>query len=1021
MKKILYILSLVVLLSVLVPQRASAQYYSWGADPSSMRWNRMRGDKTQIIFPDTARMSAYRLMHYIEAVQPTIGEGFRHGPMDIPFIVHPENAMSNGLVMWLPKRVEIISSPAIDSYSMPWLKQLAAHEYRHAVQYNNLNRGAVRIFSYILGQQSSTIGLLFMPLWAMEGDAVETETAMSSFGRALQPSFTMHYRALGESILDRKNMDRWFCGSYRDYIPDHYQMGYQITSYANTKYDENIWNKVVRYAVRNPYVFATTWVAMRRYYNTDVGHLTREAFSDLNAYWAQLPKVDDSATRLPTPRQRSYTRYRYPMPFVDGEGVLSFKTSLDKPTALVVTDSVGNERRLCYTGAVSSRQTIGGGKVWWTEYRRSLLFEQRVNSRMCYIDLTKNHARTVFRYRNVIYPTAIDGSEELAWVEYQPDGDYFVVRGDTKSSRQVARAPFGAELHALAYDNLTRALYVIVTSDDGMWLGRVNEQQGRIDPLTHGAYITISDLRAHDGWLYFGSIASGKDEAHCYNLLTGKEYRISTSRYGSFSPSPTDDGRILLTTYDKDGYHLAEQRVDSVALQEVIPSRLPVNLVNPPRKRWNVVNLDTVRFAAADSVRTIEQHRSKRYTKMGHLFKVHSWAPVSYDPFQISEEGMFDFNLGATIMSQNLLSTAEGFLTWGWNQKEGSLYKGALRYYGLGVNLEVNASYGGTQKLYTAYTYELKANGRYELVFPDSPKLDKYYNVGASITVPLNFQLGYRTHYVGFTTAWNYSNGLVAKVRGLQYDGGQITNLAKIGYTEGLHLLQFGIGYQCLAQMAHRDFLPRFGHVLSINYALNPADSAFGDLFSLYGKIYLPGILPHHSLSMALNYQDTYGGFQSDLLASNMTFSSTRLRPHGYYPVEIYNQRYVATSLNYSLPIWSPEGGIGSILYFKRIRLNLGFEFASFDQPFFKISSGAPVDITSLSRPALMPDFDGVIEPNPVHMNSRRKNIYAYGGELSFDINLFRMPSSATSALNISIYKPKGKSVVWGVGLGLPF
>ena len=1020
MKRIIYISALVLLFAVLTPRSASAQYYSWGADPSSMRWNRIRGEKIQVIFPDTARTNAYRLMHYIEAVQPTIGEGFRHGPMDIPFIVHPENAMSNGLVMWLPKRVEIISSPAINSYSMPWLKQLAAHEYRHAVQYNNLNRGFVRVFSYILGQQSSTIGLLFMPLWALEGDAVEAETAMSSYGRALQPSFTMHYRALGESILDRRNMDKWFCGSYRDYIPDHYQMGYQITSFANTKYDENVWNKVVRYAVRNPYVFATTSVAMHRYYDTDVSHLTKEAFRDLNDYWATLPEVEDSAMRLASPKQRSYTTYRYPMQF-EGDEVLSFKTSLDRPTALVVTSPTGDERRLCYTGAISSRQTISGGKVWWTEYRRSVLFEQRVNSRLCYIDLTKNHARTVFRYRNVIYPTAIDGESELAWVEYQPDGEFFVMRGDEKSARQVSRAPFGVELHSLAYDNLTKSLYVIATSDSGMWLGRVDEQKGSIEPLIQGAYITLSDLRAHDGWLYFGSIASGKDEAFCYNILTGKQYRISTSRYGSFSPMPTDDGRVLMTTYDKNGYHLAHQRVDSASLREVEYSRLPVNLVNPPRKKWDMVNLDTIHFAGRDSVQTIKQHRSKRYTKMGHLFKVHSWAPVSYDPFLLAEEGMFDFNLGATIMSQNLLSTAEAFATWGWNQTEGSIYKGAFRYYGLGVNLEVNASYGGTQKLYTAYTYELKENGKYELVFPDSPKLDKYYNVGASISVPLYFQLGYRTRYVGFTTAWNYSNGLVAKVNGLKYEAGEITNLAKIGYKEGLHLLQFGVGYQNLAQMAHRDFLPRFGHALSINYALNPADSAFGDLLSLYGKVFLPGIMPHHSLSMALNYQDTYGGFRSDLLASNLTFSSSRLRPHGYHPVEIFNRRYVATAVNYAFPICYPEGGIGSILYFKRIRMNLGFEFASFDSPVFKIGLVSPIDITSLSRPEPQPDFDGVIAPNPVQMRSRRENIYAYGGELSFDINLFRMPSSATTSLNISIYKPKDKGMEWGISLGLPF
>ena len=40
----------------------------------------------------------------------------------------PRNFQSNGLVMYLPKRVEFLTSPAIDGYSMPWYKQLVAHD-----------------------------------------------------------------------------------------------------------------------------------------------------------------------------------------------------------------------------------------------------------------------------------------------------------------------------------------------------------------------------------------------------------------------------------------------------------------------------------------------------------------------------------------------------------------------------------------------------------------------------------------------------------------------------------------------------------------------------------------------------------------------------------------------------------------------------------------------------------------------------------------------------------------------------
>lgn len=90
-----------------------------------------------------------------------------------------------------------------------------------------------------------------------------SETEMSSFGRGLQPRFTLEYRAMGDLAAAGGNIDKWFCGSYRDMVPDHYQLGYQICSYAYTRYGENIWDKVARFSVRNPYLFFTNPVALK--------------------------------------------------------------------------------------------------------------------------------------------------------------------------------------------------------------------------------------------------------------------------------------------------------------------------------------------------------------------------------------------------------------------------------------------------------------------------------------------------------------------------------------------------------------------------------------------------------------------------------------------------------------------------------------------------------------------------------------------------------------------------------------
>ena len=437
-----------------------AQYYSWGADAAALRWKHLRTEDVRVVFPDTASALAHRTLHYIQAVRPTITHGFSHPPLKIPFVLHTENFQSNGLVMWMPKRIEFLTTPSVDSYSMPWVKQLVAHEYRHAVQYNNLNRGLIRILSYLIGQQGSTVGLLFMPLWALEGDAVMNETEMSSYGRGRQPRFTIEYRALGYEVLRRRNCDKWFCGSYRDFVPDHYQMGYQMVAYGYDRYGGEIWDKTLRYGVRNAYMLTfSTSVALRKFYGTGEGILFRDAFADLNRFWDSLPKVADSGRTLTPLPEKNYTTYTHPVS-LNNTTLVALKTDFDRPSRLVTVDSrTGRERRRTWTGLVSSRPATDGQRVWWTEYRRSLLFPERVNSRLVVLDPGKKRPRTAPKLRNALYPTPIGRSGVLAWVEYTPDGHYTIVAEDSLRQRTAWPMPGFSEVHGLAWDNATERLY----------------------------------------------------------------------------------------------------------------------------------------------------------------------------------------------------------------------------------------------------------------------------------------------------------------------------------------------------------------------------------------------------------------------------------------------------------------------------------------------------------------------------------------------------------------------------------
>lgn len=966
---------LLVVLGMLIASRASAQYYSWGSD-APMRWQRYEGDSVSLIAPDTATPIAVRTLHYIRAVQPFIQEGFRYGPLDLPFVIHPENADANALVIYLPQRVDFRAQPAIESYSMPWLKQLVAHEYRHAVQYNNLNRGVPRALSLLLGEQGSITGLLFMPLWAIEGDAVMNETLMSSYGRGLQPSFSIAYRAEGERIGRshngklRKNIDRWFCGSYLDPIPDHYELGYQISRYAYDRFGENVWDKVGRYGVRRPYLLAPTHLGLKKYYNTSVKELFGETFDQLNRHWAPLREVEENSRRLVALDSTDYTAYRWPLQRSAAE-VLVLKEQYSSTPCFVTIDSQGNERRVARVGQLSSRPVLHGDTLYWTEYEQSPLFEEQVRSQLWRMSFDEERPRRVAEVRNALYPTSSE--EGLAWVEYRPEGRYALL---VEGVERVA-LPVGTELHGLAWEQTTKAFYTLVTDDAGMYLARIDSEG--LHPLRQPAYITLSDLRAADGKLYYGSIASGRDEVHCYDLMARREYRLSQSKYGAFDPAPSPYG-VLMTRYERRGYAVA--RLEEPLMERIEQRTLPINLVNPPHRGWQTVNLDTVRFTETAAAEVAQQSPASRFRKGANAVRIHSWAPVAFNPFRAVDEHELDLNVGATLLSQNLLSNTEAYLAYGWNEREGSVVDLGLTYKGWGVELGLDLRYGGDQQVYSLASYDDKT-GNY--AYQPLPPIEKYCSATLSAYLPLLFDRGAQLRQLALSAAWNYSNGRVADLDAIEWNGTQIANIERLGYTDGLHKLTFGVAYSNQRRLAYRDFLPMLGYQASISYGVNPTNRDFASLATLFGRVWLPGLLPHNSIEVAASYQNSIGGYRFPNGYRPLMYRSTQLLPRGYSSAEIISQDYTSLSLNYRLPLCYPEWGISSLLYIKRIRLGVGYDAARFND------------------------------------RGNRYALWSVGGEVAFDFNLLRMPASATSSLTISCFRPKKGGSWISASLGLPF
>ena len=102
----------------------------------------------------------------------------------------------------------------------------------------------------------------------------------------------------------------------------------------------------------------------------------------------------------------------------------------------------------------------------------------------------------------------------------------------------------------------------------------------------------------------------------------------------------------------------------------------------------------------------------------------------------------------------------------------------------------------------------------------------------------------------------------------------------------------------------------------------------------------------------------------------------------------------MAASLNYQFPICYPDGGIRGIIYFKRIRLNAGFDIAQYQKSYFYKDIG---------------------------LKYQWHRLNSWGGDIIFDVNILSQPASATTALKLSFYRPSEGGFFFAAGMELPF
>lgn len=890
---------------------AAAQFFSLGADPGGLRWNTIETPTYRLVYPrgldSLARAYAVTLEQAAGPVSGSIGlvpnAAYRNR---MPVILHPFTTYANGQVTWTPRRMDLLTVPDISPDNpTPWTLQLSIHESRHAAQMQGVAGKPFRWLGVLTGQLGAGgLAAVYAGPALFEGDAVVAETALTIGGRGRAADFLEYYR-VSFAAGDFRDFYRWRYGSQRRYTPDYYRAGYIAVGGIRAHY--GVPDLTARFYRRLADHGGFAFFNWDKTVREATGKSFKEAFAEvcgeLQDYWAadEAARAPFTDSRAVTPVPRRFTEYTG-LEGVPG-GILAVKNGLTTPDALVFVAPDGQERRLALlgTGVCSPQYDETGGRYFWSEVVRDSRWPLR--SWSVIRSSGGKEIRTLTRRSRYFEPAPAGDGKRLAVVEYDVDGSSRVVLLDQDSGAKLRswEAPDGMQLVELVW--VDGELYVSAITDEGSGLYHVDSDYS---PVLKTGPVEIQQPWNLRGRLAFACDLSGVDELYALSLQDGTVERLTTTRFGASDFTAVDD-TLYFSSLQQEG-----RLVRKVALDDLHGVKADFSV----RTHYPFVDeLVAGEPLPLDTTAPVEVSEPKPYSKLAHLFRFHSWAPL-YIAFDSLDDLSFaalqqTAGLGATAFFQNDLGTASGFFGYHAEPENGkwthSLH-GTFNYTGLYPVIELSVDWGDREAL----GYFLETDEKEKTTTLKTNPLGK-----ASLSGTL------RTYI-----PWNFSSG--GWQRGLVPTATLLFNNDRFETGSPMHRTTFSLRAYTMMRTPDSCVYPRFGIGAELGYSFRwtPGLLAPSGYAYLYG--YLPGLHETHGLRWSALASKRFDGTFSEAFAS--------MAPRGF--TDAVTRRMAAwpfqfkAALDYKMPLIPVDRALlGPVAYLRNFELTLHGDLSTFSAP----------------------------------------------------------------------------------------
>ena len=687
---------------------ASAQFHTVGDDPGSVRWNVARSAHYKFLYPRGLDSLAREYARALESFYPDEGRTIGYLPGEkysrpLPVVLHAFGGESNGSVTWAPMRMDLYTLP--DPYGpepLPWPKDLAVHESRHAAQMQFGADGLFRPFKWILGEMfAGAMAGVYPNTWFLEGDAVIAETALTQAGRGRNGAFLAYYRAAFDRG-DRRDWYRWRHGSYRLQAPNHYALGYMTLAGARYLYDDPLFAAdYLRGATRRP----LRLFPVQRHFRDVSGKRLSDAFDDIMQTFHDI-WTEDAALRGPftegTPLTAVPSWYTTRSAPVDAPGglLVAKESSKIRAPRLVSVGADGRVANIRPFASGTGDLRTDGERLYWSETVPDVRWSLKATSRIRYMDAS-GKIRDLTRNGRTYNPAPSPDGKRISATEYPVEGGSRLLVLD-RDGRLLTHldAPAGVQFAESAWveENL---LYISYLDDGGIGIGKWDlSGEGGIEPVLEPRPVSLSHLQRDPDGVCFICDRTGVGEV--YRLTRGGTLiQLTATRYGTSDFSFRGDTlRYTALTYE--GELPFEAAPERLLYRRADFSDIAAHPVAEKLAAQETALGKTPSVPAAGDPFLSEP---KRYNKLAGIPHIHSWAPVwvDFDRIESLSADMLTHaaDIGATAFFQNLLGTASGYLGYSYAPDP---YTGKRRHAG-----HLKLTYSG---LYPVFEATLDAGDR---------------------------------------------------------------------------------------------------------------------------------------------------------------------------------------------------------------------------------------------------------------------------------------------------------------------